>query len=493
VFSFRQNPSPDLGPDLSPCEGDTVDLNVDFPGATVQWSDGSFGESLTALQSGTYTVSIVEGTCSGSDTVVLSFVELPEINLGNDLSFCDSDTILLQPLVTTFNTTYSWNDNQGSLPTLEVTIPQNTTEQTRIAEYILTANRQGCIARDTITLTALRTTPIDLGQDSTVCDGDSILLSLHVGTQNVNTILWSTDQTSEEIYVDIEGNYSVDVESIDRCISTDQIEINTEKLPILNFDSSYNGCEGDTILVGDNLTPEQGVSYRWTDGVELLSRNVFSEGSYTIVATSDNCSSSATTNVFLDSIPIINLGSDTSLCPEEQLILFTPIGLDEVRWQDGSTSTEYVVSEGGIYELEVRQGACVVSERISVIQPEFPKRGELVTGPQTLCKGTEVLLNASWPNADISWSTGETSPRILVDTPGMYAYTLSINGCEMIDSTTVLPPSPGLCPTCNVFLPTAFSPNGDAVNDLVRILVHFRIFHQIPHAIYPGSPHTDKT
>lgn len=58
----------------------------------------------------------------------------------------------------------------------------------------------------------------------------------------------------------------------------------------------------------------------------------------------------------------------------------------------------------------------------------------------TLCNGQSVVLNSGIGNATYIWSTGDQTPTISVNTPGMYAVTITEGGCRTgIDSIEVLP------------------------------------------------------
>jgi gliding motility-associated-like protein len=57
-IDFFRRPVFDLGPDSYLCKGDTVRLNVNTPGATYKWQDGSTDSIYLATQPGRYTVEV---------------------------------------------------------------------------------------------------------------------------------------------------------------------------------------------------------------------------------------------------------------------------------------------------------------------------------------------------------------------------------------------------------------------------------------------------
>lgn len=81
------NPEPDLGPDTSICEGNTLVLNANCPADQYSWSTSQFGvSSITISDSGTYWVraKFLEGGCEAYDTIHVGFhppIIIDETNL----------------------------------------------------------------------------------------------------------------------------------------------------------------------------------------------------------------------------------------------------------------------------------------------------------------------------------------------------------------------------------------------------------------------------
>lgn len=74
-------------------------------------------------------------------------------------------------------------------------------------------------------------------------------------------------------------------------------------------------------------------------------------------------------SIYINILPIagnLNLGSDTTLCPNNSRILDAPRGYISYLWQDGSIESKYTVNAPGIYWLEV-QDACGNIFRDSII------------------------------------------------------------------------------------------------------------------------------
>ena len=61
------------------------------------------------------------------------------------------------------------------------------------------------------------------------------------------------------------------------------------------------------------------------------------------------------------------------------------------------------------------------------------------------------------------WNTGETTPTITAMNPGPYNVTITAGQCPIEDGITLRP----YCPSY-LYVPNAFTPDGDGLNDGVR-------------------------
>ncbi len=86
----------------------------------------------------------------------------------------------------------------------------------------------------------------------------------------------------------------------------------------------------------------------------------------------------------------------------------------------------------------------------------------------TLCSGEKLLLKAKVKNVQYRWQDGSTDSNFLVRQPGKYVVQITNNyGCTASDSITV---NFKQCTDCAIQVPTAFTPNGDGLNDVFKVL-----------------------
>ncbi|MFM8596248.1 MAG: LamG-like jellyroll fold domain-containing protein [Flavobacteriales bacterium] len=138
------NPIPNIiaGPDVNTCAGQYVTLNA-VGGINLQWNNGvQDGVPFLPVSNGTYIVTGMSNDgCYGSDTLLLNYGNLPDLNAGPDQQICFGDEAILYGTGGIF---MSWNNGVAdSIPF----IPTTTTT------YVLTgASPEGCLSTDTVTI-----------------------------------------------------------------------------------------------------------------------------------------------------------------------------------------------------------------------------------------------------------------------------------------------------------------------------------------------------
>ncbi len=104
----------DLGEDFLLCENDSTLLEtLDDTTLTYVWNTGDSTASLLVKEEGEYSVYVQnEAGCSQSDTVAITGVPLPRVELGNDTVLCAGQTMEL--LLPKGYSSYEWNSGNDS-------------------------------------------------------------------------------------------------------------------------------------------------------------------------------------------------------------------------------------------------------------------------------------------------------------------------------------------------------------------------------------------
>ncbi|MBS1510537.1 MAG: gliding motility-associated C-terminal domain-containing protein [Bacteroidetes bacterium] len=188
------------------------------------------------------------------------------------------------------------------------------------------------------------------------------------------------------------------------------------------------------------------------------------------------------------------LGNDTASCGQQ---ISLTIGVDEepgvnYRWNTGAVSSKISTTNFGTYWLEIEQNGCTVRDSINVSVTVKPV---VNIGPDTsICLGNQVTIRSSnLSAASYLWNTGATTPSITVNEVGTYYLTITQNGCLASDTMSVI------AGDCDIFIPNAFTPNNDGVNDYFRVLgsaimQHYtlKIYNRYGNVMFSSTNPSDK-
>jgi gliding motility-associated-like protein len=161
-------------------------------------------------------------------------------------------------------------------------------------------------------------------------------------------------------------------------------------------------------------------------------------------------------------------------------------------WSTGETTPEINVKTAGKYWLNFANNNCTLTaDTINV----FIKQKPIVNlGKDTsVCKTKPIVLSAFfYNNATYSWSTGEKTNQIKINNPGVYSVSVT-QDCTVTDTINVIDGD------CKFFIPNAFTPNGNNLNDafgpantFIPKNYQFKIFNRWGSIIFETKNSTEK-
>ena len=261
-----------------------------------------------------------------------------------------------------------------------------------------------------------------LGNDTSICSGDSILLSIN---PNGATVLWSDGGTDTTLLVTHPGKYWV-TKTLNGCTFSDTLEVVLKHVELeLSGDTSL--CNADSFLL---TIPNFGGSVLWSTGSTDTSIYVLNTGTYWAGGMQDGCYVSD--SVFIEFTTLdINLGADTIVCNQDLLVLNDTNKLTTYVWQNGSMDSSILVTNTGYYWLQGTKNGCIDSDTVyinRVVIPPFAQKDTL------MCQSEPFMLGEQNTVYDYLWSTGSTNPQITIIDSGLYWLKVDSLHCSRTDS-----------------------------------------------------------
>ncbi|MBT3207310.1 MAG: choice-of-anchor D domain-containing protein [Bacteroidetes bacterium] len=407
------------------CLGDTVQLSASASGGSgsflYSWTSSPAGFSSTSQNitvvpnvSTTYSVLVDDGyhTTTASFYVNVSNVI---VNLGSDISLCDGETATLDP---GYYASFLWSDSSISQT---IVVSDNGNYSVTVTDGF------GCTDSDGINIYVYPNPEIDLGADTTICEGS--VLTLNPG--NFTSYLWTTQETTQTIDIADAGIFSVFVTDINGCTASDIIELSVIPLSVyLGSDTSV--CEAENVILDAGVFS----SYLWSTQETTQTISAIFPGVYSLTVTdTTGCSNSDEIIITVNSLPAVDLGANVELCEGEFAIL-SGGQFANYLWSEGGTNQTISVNEADMYFLTVTDGfACENVDSVEVFVNPLP---DLYLGEDIeICNGSAATIDAGVFDSYL-WSNQETTQTIDVQLAGTYFVVVSdTNDCEASDTIMV--------------------------------------------------------
>jgi len=216
-------------------------------------------------------------------------------------------------------------------------------------------------------------------------------------------------------------------------------------------------------------------TYKWRlpNGMNLTSQTITATepGRYIVRYSTvpDTCGREDTVDLQITKVPKAKLGADTVLCSGTS-ITFMPtdtLGIAFYLWQDGSTNIQLQIDQPGSYWLQTANSCGTYRDSIVVAEMGL---ANIDLGPVSeLCEHDTLHLKnlLDEPGYAYTWSDNTTGKFMIVPAPGKYWVDVR-NICGVTSDSIVVTENINSC-DCNVYVPTAFTPNNDGKNDLLKV------------------------
>lgn len=426
------NPSLTAAPDDQECAGNSANIGISgngtggLPPYSYTWlpatnlsSTTTANTTVTTVTTTTiYTLTITDQNgCMDMDTVQVSVLPAPPVNLGPDTVVCGTSFTLDAGNP---GSSYLWSTGAGT-QTLNIT---------QSGSYSVAVQfPSGCVNQDQVNVTMNTPPPYTLGPDTASC-GTGITIDAGSGYVSY---AWSTGSTTQTENVSSSDTISVTVVDNNGCTLTDTIGITLNPAPAVNLGPDTTQCGGAVTLDAGN----PGALYFWSNNTSTQTTAVSSSGTYFVnVLTQAGCSGSDTIAVTINYQPVVNLGPDTSICLASVILDAGNPG-STYNWSNGPSTQTVTVGSGTYSVLVTDPSGCSDVDTISVTANVPPV--VTVSNDTAICAGGTATLVA---NGGVSylWSNNMTTQSIMVSptvNTSYYVTGTDVNGCQASDVVVV--------------------------------------------------------
>lgn len=437
------------------CSGSSIVLNAS--GATTYtWSpatnlSSTTGASVTASPSTTttYTVTGTTGSCSSTATSTVTVNPTPIITV-NSPSYCMGGSAVL---TASGATTYSWSPATNLSATTGASVTANPSTTT---VYTVTGTSSGCsgTASSTVTVTSNPTITVNSG---TICNGSSIVLNATGAT----TYTWSpasglsaTTGSSVTASPTTTTTYTV-TGTTGTCSGTASSTVTVNPNPTVTVNSATICASASTTLTANGST-----TYTWSPASNLsatsgtsVTANPTATTTYTITGTTNGCSSTATSVVTVNPLPVLSVNSGT-ICDGNSIPLVAN-GATTYSWSPAASlssasgsSVDASPSTTTTYTVTGTTNGCSSSTTSTVTVNPLPI---ITVNSETICSGASANLTANGASS-YTWSPAGTlnssSGSNVIASPlttTTYTVTGTSSGCSNTATSTVtVTPNPSV-------------------------------------------------
>lgn len=390
---------------------------------------------------------------------------------------------------TNYGTVNSWkwffgypniNPDTSRLQNPKYSYPQLNTYNVQL----IVGNSKGCIDTIENQVTVLDKPTLRVSNDTLICNIDT--LQLHANgngtfTWTPNYMINNTNIPDPLVSPDIPTMYYITLTSAPGCSNIDSVFVDVKQFVSVFAGNDTSICLTDSVRFNPVT---DATSFIWTPSAGLNSSTIKRPSvkpngttTYTLIANIGKCQASDSITVFTFPYPKTNINKDTTLCFGDatqlaafggtQYLWMPAAGLNNNRIANPIATPKYTTK----YKVAVFDpGGCPKPAYDSVLIRVIPKILAFAGRDTAIVINQPLQLNASGGTI-YQWlpSLGLSDPNInnpIATLSSDYTYYLrvsSIEGCAALDTINIHV----FQTNTDIFVPTAFTPNNDKLNDFL--------------------------
>ncbi len=265
------------------------------------------------------------------------------------------------------------------------------------------------------------------------CPQSSVTLDAGSG---FSTMIWSTGDTTQTIFVNTPGQYYVDVVDGGGCPSSDTVVVSEYPVATGFLGADTMTCPGNSVMlsVGSGFSTQT-----WSTG-DTSQMILAGAGQYFVNTIDTNgCATADTIDVTNYTLPGIDLGIDTAACAGDTIILDAGAGFTSYSWSSSANTsqTEQVIATGSIIAFAVDQNGCTNSDTINVTieDPTASFSSSVSFWDATFTDASTNAVSWSWDFGDGTGTSTDQNPTYTYATTGTFNVCLTVTDAQGCTNT----------------------------------------------------------
>ena len=412
--------------------------NVAVAGGTAPysflWSNASTNDTITALSSGTYSVTVTDANgCAAIDSIVVNQLSgLTATALITNPILCAGDSALITVAANGGNAPYT---GTGTFYQLAGNATFTVTDS------------NGCTASVNILVTQPAPLSLTFTPSNSSCfnANDATIVALPAGGTPVYSFLWSNANINDTITNLSPATYTLTVTDANGCSIIDSASVNQPSAISLSTLVSDAACFGSTSGAIDlsvaGGTP--GYTFLWNNGPSSEDLNAIAAGVYSVTVTDANgCNASTSATVNEPAALALTTSSTPASCNPDGTANVAVAGGTapySFLWSNASTNDTITALSSGTYSVTVTDAnGCAAIDSIVVNQLSGLTATALITNP-ILCAGDSALITVAANGGNAPYTGTGTFYQLA----GNATFTVTdSNGCTASVNILVTQPAP---------------------------------------------------